>query len=221
LSLARDSEEPYQHYTFTITPLFVEHYINRLPNSLVYMSSCSSAWNETMSGTFENQGAAAYFGFSDTVDPEFTQDCGMLLFERLLDGYDSESAYEYDVETDLDPAEFLKFGSLVNLRPCAVGTWDLTYQWKGRQAKTVELYIEEDGAFSTNEEPLPSCDGLADQEGTWTQDGISYSHTYECGTHYVGTFKNSYTLSGTMVESDECDPDCNGGDTGEWYAIKH
>ena len=52
---------------FVILPSFVRRYNGTFPSSLVYIGSCRSSYNSTMSNTFRSKGAKAYFGFSEYV----------------------------------------------------------------------------------------------------------------------------------------------------------
>jgi hypothetical protein len=54
-----------------VTPSFISHHVSSMPSSLVFLGSCLSASNNTMSTAFLNAGAQAYLGFSDLVPSSF------------------------------------------------------------------------------------------------------------------------------------------------------
>ncbi|MCH7471596.1 hypothetical protein IIA79_01395 [bacterium] len=205
---------------FSFTPWFVTYYCRNMPNSIVWIGTCHGANGATMANAFTSAGAQVVFGFSDYVTTDFAYEQAMTLFQALLEGWDTDYAYQYVVETDSTPSEYLKFGSPVWLRPCVVGKWDLTYKWEGRSPRSFTITYVDDATFSTDDGTFVACDGVAEPVGVWDQQGISVIHSYDCGTSYSGKFTDYFTMEGTMIESDDCEPSCSGGDTGTWTAVR-
>ena len=82
--------------TYAITPKFIEYYCKKMPNSIVYASSCLSAYNDTMANAFtsEEVGAGVYYGYNVSIYPLLAQLAGTSLFNNLLLGFDSGTAYD-------------------------------------------------------------------------------------------------------------------------------
>ncbi len=57
-----------------VLPQFVRRYNRNFPSSLVYVGSCRSSYNATMSNVFRSKGAKAYFGFSEYVLSDYAKD---------------------------------------------------------------------------------------------------------------------------------------------------
>jgi len=53
------------------TPAFFTYYIQTMPSSLIFFSSCNSTTNNSMSNALLAKGAASYLGFSDVVPSDF------------------------------------------------------------------------------------------------------------------------------------------------------
>ena len=103
---------------FYISPKFIEKYNDHFDKSLIYMSICRGAYNNTMARAFLDTGAAVYLGYSDYVAVSFTRTQGKRLFENLLskdwDNTFNNIAQSFTpgiTETDDDPAEFRKYAS--------------------------------------------------------------------------------------------------------------
>ncbi|HKO44896.1 MAG TPA: hypothetical protein VJU84_16585 [Pyrinomonadaceae bacterium] len=70
---------------YAILPSFIEHYSGGgYPNSLIYMSSCRSTFNNSMSNAFLGKGAATYLGYSEYVDAAFANQAGVSFFTIFL-----------------------------------------------------------------------------------------------------------------------------------------
>ena len=68
-----------------ITPSFINQYTpNMLPNSLVYMGTCDSTYNESLAQTFINKGAGAFVGYSRVVGTNFADLHGRAMFNALV-----------------------------------------------------------------------------------------------------------------------------------------
>lgn len=77
-----------------ILPGFIKHYNKNFPSSLVYMSSCRSSYNTTLSNAFISNGAKTYFGYNDYVDIGYAFNCGITLFQNLLEGKTAKEAFD-------------------------------------------------------------------------------------------------------------------------------
>ncbi len=104
---------------FYISPKFIQKYNKHFNKSLIYMSICKGAYNNTMARAFLSTGATVYLGYSDNVAVNFTRTQGKRLFRNLLTkdkdntfNNISESFTPGVTEIDDDPAEFRKYASL-------------------------------------------------------------------------------------------------------------
>ena len=69
---------------YVITPSFISFYDTSFPQSLIYMSSCRSLYNNSMASAFLTNGAETYFGYSDYVLANFSNSTGIQLFTDLI-----------------------------------------------------------------------------------------------------------------------------------------
>ena len=70
---------------FGILPTFISYYSEgEFPNSLVYLGTCHSAANDTMSRAFLQQGAKTYLGFSKAVSAPWAREVALDFFEKFL-----------------------------------------------------------------------------------------------------------------------------------------
>lgn len=70
---------------FGILPTFIPYYSEgEFPNSLVYLGTCHSAANDTMSQAFLQQGAKTYLGFSKVVSAIWAREVALDFFEKFL-----------------------------------------------------------------------------------------------------------------------------------------
>ncbi|MCH7471595.1 DUF3466 family protein [bacterium] len=79
---------------FAWTPAFVTEYCKRMPNTIVYASACRSRFNNSMAQAFLDAGASVYYGYSEYVSVSFTEEQGVELFERILGGESTTSAFK-------------------------------------------------------------------------------------------------------------------------------
>lgn len=63
-----------------ITPSFITHYNGTFPNSIVFLGSCRSTYNNSMANAFINKGAGAVIGFTDYVNSKYCRDVGKNIF---------------------------------------------------------------------------------------------------------------------------------------------
>lgn len=94
-------------------PSYITAYNDNFPNSIVYNGSCESAFNNTMSNAFLNEGANTYYGFDQTVKSVFDRDMANDLFPKLInDGKSTGEAFvpgQHDNNTP--PAYFVMHGN--------------------------------------------------------------------------------------------------------------
>ena len=67
-----------------ILPAYIDYYNGNFPNSLIYIATCRSTYNNTMAASFLGKGAGAYFGFDDYVLSLYAGDAGDALFDNFL-----------------------------------------------------------------------------------------------------------------------------------------
>lgn len=68
---------------YAITPSFITRYNDMLPGTIVYNGSCRSAYNDSMSDAFLNNGASAYYGYTDYVKLAYDQVIAPFVFNAL------------------------------------------------------------------------------------------------------------------------------------------
>jgi len=101
---------------YHITPEFIEKYNRNFQNTVIYMSICKGAANNSMANAFLKRGASVYLGYSDNVAVSFTVTQGRAVFQKLL-SLDENHTYKNIQqsfisgikERDDDPAEFKKY----------------------------------------------------------------------------------------------------------------
>jgi hypothetical protein len=74
--------------TLLVTPAFIAEYNGSFPNSIVYLGSCRSLFNDSMANVFLDNGAGSVLGFSDYVLTTYTKNVGEKTFDTsdgLLD----------------------------------------------------------------------------------------------------------------------------------------
>jgi hypothetical protein len=70
---------------YAVLPSFISHYAStKYPNSVVYLGSCRSTFNDSMANAFLNSGAKTYLGYSDYVDSGFAQTAGSGFFQKFV-----------------------------------------------------------------------------------------------------------------------------------------
>ncbi|MBU0976723.1 MAG: hypothetical protein ABIE03_01935 [Patescibacteria group bacterium] len=98
-----------------VLPSFITHYNSNFPNSVVYVATCRSSYNNTMASAFLGSGADAYYGFDDYVLSSYCYDVGTDLFDSfVLEGDDASTSYSGTVSavgsSDGQGADFLWTG---------------------------------------------------------------------------------------------------------------
>lgn len=114
--------------SYGVTQEFIKKYNDNFPNTLVYMSICKGAYNDTMADVLTSKGAASYIGYDNYVDVSFAKTYGVKLFEDLLkSGANLSTAYKVGIkEDDEDPAELKLFGtSNLSIQVAGVETLDV------------------------------------------------------------------------------------------------
>lgn len=67
-----------------VLPSYISHYNGNFPNSLVYIATCRSSYNNTLQSAFLGKGAGAYFGFDDYVLSSYCHNAGKELFMNFI-----------------------------------------------------------------------------------------------------------------------------------------
>ena len=103
--------------SIALLPSFFSYYLSDLPNSLVVLSACRSAYNSSLISVFLNYGAGAVIGFTDYVKTSYAQNT---LKTVLQDLYMDKSILEAAVDAvaqfgpsdgDATPAFFSLYGA--------------------------------------------------------------------------------------------------------------
>lgn len=108
---------------YFVLPSFISSYCkNKYQKSIVYMSTCRSAYNTSLSDAFLNTGALTFLGYSNYVDSAFARKTGADFFKEFLSNtYPISSTTGASFvsglrDTSNPPAEFKMFGEK-NLKP--------------------------------------------------------------------------------------------------------
>lgn len=106
--------------SLVVLPAYISHYNGNFPNSLVYVATCRSSYNNTMQSAFLGKGAGTYFGFDDYVLSSYCLKAGEDLFDNfVLQGDTSETSFSDTVassgSSDGQGADFL-WGGLGSLK---------------------------------------------------------------------------------------------------------
>lgn len=73
-----------RHY-YAIKPSFIRYYAaTKYPDSLIYLSSCRSTYNNSMANAFLDSGAKTYLGYSEYVLAAFAKTAGVDFFQRFI-----------------------------------------------------------------------------------------------------------------------------------------
>jgi hypothetical protein len=88
---------------FAIRTGFIARIPGRFQNSIVYMGSCSSSANNTLSNLFQGKGAKSYFGYTGSVSHTFAVDTAKKLFEELVGGLKTTGDAYTSLDNVMDP----------------------------------------------------------------------------------------------------------------------
>ena len=100
-----------------ITPMFVKKHVKSMPNSIVVLSACRSAYNSSMANEFLAKGAKAVLGYTDYVSTVYAQNTTKELMKELFAGKNIGDSFTNTIVThgvndgDSTPAYFILFGS--------------------------------------------------------------------------------------------------------------
>ena len=86
-----------------VLPTFFTQYSVRLPASIVYVGSCRSAANASLSSALLERGAGAYLGYDGYVESAFAGDMATSLFTNLLAGQPLSQAFTPGQQDAQDP----------------------------------------------------------------------------------------------------------------------
>lgn len=71
---------------YAVLPSFIRYYaVNKYPDSLVYLSSCRSTYNNSMANAFLDSGSKTYLGYSEYVAVPFAKAAGTNFFHRFIE----------------------------------------------------------------------------------------------------------------------------------------
>ena len=98
---------------YCVTPKFIETYSTTFPDSIVYVGSCRSAFNQTLSNALLSKKAKTFFGYSEYVQSHFAYDCGKNLFRNMVENnkVTGEAFVPGQHDGNTPPAYFMMFGS--------------------------------------------------------------------------------------------------------------
>lgn len=81
-----------------LLPGFFERYLPSLPNSLVVLSACRSAYNSSLANVFIAKGAGAVFGYSDYVATSYAQNTIKTVVDEMYNGKTVGEAYQAAID---------------------------------------------------------------------------------------------------------------------------
>src|SRR5262249_17013145 len=87
-----------------VLPSYFTQYSVRLPASIVYVGTCRSASNGSLSSALLERGAGTYLGYDGYVESSFAQSVGVDLFTKLLDGQSLAQAFVPGQQDGATPA---------------------------------------------------------------------------------------------------------------------
>jgi hypothetical protein len=79
--------------TLGVLPSYFSQYSVRLPQSVVYVGTCGSSVNQSLSSALLERGAGAVFGYDGYVESTFAADEGLDLFSKLTQGQSFGTAF--------------------------------------------------------------------------------------------------------------------------------
>jgi len=96
-----------------ITPAFFQTYAGKLPDALVYASSCRSAYNSALGNALLSAGAKTYLGYTDYVSPTFANATGIATFNQLLQGKTTGEVVQVNTTDPYDShhAKYVRYGA--------------------------------------------------------------------------------------------------------------
>jgi hypothetical protein len=89
-----------------VLPSYFTQYSVRLPQSVVYVGTCGSSVNQSLSSALLERGAGAVFGYDGYVDSTFAADQGLDLFTKLVEGQPFATAFTPGDDGGTPPATF-------------------------------------------------------------------------------------------------------------------
>jgi hypothetical protein len=93
-----------------VLPTFFTQYSVRLPASIVYVGSCRSFANASLSSALLERGAGAYLGYDGYVDSGFAGQMGASVFAKLLQGQPLSQAFTPGQQDGQDPPSTFTLG---------------------------------------------------------------------------------------------------------------
>ena len=104
-----------------ITPAFINRYVSSLPNSIVILSACRSAINDSMANAFISKGAKTVLGYTDYVYTSYSQDTTSTFMKELFNDKTTGESFNEAIKqhgiddskygSNSDRAKFTLFGS--------------------------------------------------------------------------------------------------------------
>src|SRR5262249_4121556 len=89
-----------------VLPSYFTQYSVRLPQSVVYVGTCGSGVNRSLSTALLERGAGAVFGYDGYVDTSFAASQGLDLFTKLTQGQSFATAFTPADDGGTPPATF-------------------------------------------------------------------------------------------------------------------
>jgi hypothetical protein len=147
---------------YAVLPSFITYYASsKYPDSLVYVGSCRSTFNNTMANAFLGSGAKTFLGYSEYVSIPFAGQAGFDFFERFIDNPATPTAGQAFIsgqhDNSIPPAYFELRGSTALEKPTAdledggfelgnLGAW--TASGDGRVVSQLGQFAPAQGSFS-------------------------------------------------------------------------
>jgi len=216
-----------------ILPSFITYYNANFPKSLVYVGSCRSTYNSSMSDAFLNSGARTYYGFTEYVLSSFCNTVGKQLFIDLVTNEETTGeAFTPGQNDGSIPAYFTMHGSnnlsiadtdLINggFETGNLDGW--TTSGDGRVITQLGSTIPTEGSFmgiistglgfttSSGSISQPVCIPSLSEDSTSVKLKYDWNYFSEefleyCGSQYQDYF--TVTLLGTILQNNTVDSLC-------------
>jgi hypothetical protein len=102
--------------TYGVTPRFFSHHAVRpLPRSLIYLGTCSSAWNGSLAAELFAVGAATIAGYSGVVSNDFATKWGSTFFANVIGQKQLSGVAHVQIEDPAHPGTFFRLIGAQNL----------------------------------------------------------------------------------------------------------
>ncbi len=168
-SLARVWYEELDEYYFAFKPNFVTGLSGSFKNSIVYVGTCFSAYNNMFARAFLKKGAKAYFGYSWITDGSVTIPTAKRLFNGLVSQHMNTAEAMASVRRKYGAGPFRGVGKEPVKYSCSKNPYAL-YKYAAASLETWgdQLWIYADNSTKVEKDVLLGSGHYFPLEGHWT-----------------------------------------------------